>query len=117
MAVYMVGPVTNIINTALDRVTNDAVNIAKSNAPVGDTGQLSGNIHSEVISRWGRRVTTSAYGPYKGFEYPARIEAGEEVHPRPGNKKGLYYRGRWHRMSRASNESHFMEHTMQILHI
>ena len=113
MAVNLVAPIEQVILTVGDDLANKAVEIAKGNAPV-DTGQLSASINTYKTSKWSWRVLTDAYG-WNGFEYPARIEAGEAVYPT--KKNYVWFHGQPHLFASASGQSHFMKKTMESLHI
>lgn len=121
MAVHIETTLSNMFNDAGETIVSMFVAQAKANAPVGTTGQLAGNITGIRDGMWHWTVSTHAYGPsygrYSGFEYPARIEEGQEVHPRPGNERGLYYNGTWHAKSRASDKSGFMKKTISQFRI
>lgn len=130
MAVYIVGHLDTVVVEALDRLADDGVSIAKSNAP-HDSGALEDSIHKEVTGLYSRKVTTNAAGSSgkkankKRFEYPARIEAGDEVIPSgrykhnfgAGPEPAIWFKGRWHKKAGASAKSGFMEKTMNMLHI
>lgn len=117
MAISLGDVVVNIAEEAGNKLANEAVIIAKGNAPV-DSGNLRGSIHAEKTgdARW--KITTNAVGE-NDFAYPARIEKGEEVLPNPmTNPKGvIWFHGKYHKKARASNEKEFMLRTMNSLHI
>lgn len=109
--VNMVAPLERIIELKMqDFVQDTLVPAAKNNAP-HDSGKLRTSIHGVQTSRFSWIVTTSAVGA-NGVAYPARIEKGQAVYPRPGNTRGLWYHDRWHSMARASYQSHFMANTV-----
>ena len=119
--INLVSAVENKTLEIADEFAENAVKIAKGNAP-HDSGHLIASINTYKTSKWSYIVTTDARGSNK-FEYPARIEAGEEVHPNQKRQgwayqpRAIWYHGTWHNMARASAQSGFMEKTMGMLHI
>lgn len=109
------GVVKQITEQAGNRLAQQGVEAARAFAP-HDGGGLAASIHYTKAGQYTWVVETGANGP-NGFAYPARIELGQEVHPRPGNTRGLYYHGTWHKMSGASAQSGFMRKAMATLHI
>lgn len=106
--VHLARAVEKIIDTQADEFVNEVVAYEKSIAPV-DTGRLVASIHSEKMGLGSYIVTTAAYGD-NGFEYPARIEAGQAVYPT--RAKALWYHDSWHSMARPSSRSHFARNTV-----
>lgn len=115
MAIELVRPIRKVVDQAADMLAKQAVAKAKANAPV-DSGKLAGSIVPMDEGIGHRTIMTNAVGS-NGVAYPARIEAGDPVTPRPGNKRGLWYHGRYHKASRPSKRSHFMKRTMGDIHI
>lgn len=109
--VHMVGEVKRIVTLAMqDFVYDEVVPTAKSYAPV-DTGNLRANIYAYQVSEFHWIVTTNSHGENR-FEYPARIEMGEEVLPSPGNTRGIWFHKKWHSKARATSQPHFMRNTV-----
>lgn len=104
----------------LDRVcldfANKAMRLASTNAPK-DSGALAGSIDLHFLGTGKYKISTNAAGS-NGFEYPARIEAGEWVVPNANNKRGaIWFKGNWHLAAAPSSKSHFMKNTVSSLHI
>ena len=116
MAVNLYGVTRDMLQTVCDEFADRAVRTASSNAPV-DSGQLAMSIH--VIPQGiGRYMVTTAANGINGFPYPARIEAGDWVIPNANNKRGaIWFHGNWHLAAAPSTRSHFMENTVNSLHI
>ena len=109
----LITPVFHFIEDAGNTLTDQAVSLAKANAP-HDTGQLAGSIDSHHPGKFRWVIDTHANG-WNGVAYPARIEAGDPVYPR--RYGAVYFHGSWHLFADASKQSHFMEKTMGQLHI
>ena len=116
--VHLARAVEKIIDTQADEFVSEVVAYEKSIAPV-DTGRLVASIHSEKMGLGSYIVTTDAYGD-NGFEYPARIEAGQAVYPTgkfmhnfgDGLVPAIYFKHAWHEMARPSSRSHFARNTV-----
>lgn len=117
MAVHLVDGVTDLIEDASEKIALKAVNMAKHYAPV-DTGQLKGSIQKRKIGVAAWQVSTFAYGD-NGFEYPARIEAGQAVVAHRGRLLHFVTHGVEVRTPYAapSSKSHFAKKTISNLHI
>lgn len=113
MAVNLVGTVEKLIDKGASDFVEQTRMTAVSNAPV-DTGMLAGSISWQKVSLGSYIVSTHAAG-YNGFEYPARIEAGEGV--AATRKKALHfwsskYGEVYAKSVGASAKSHFMRNTV-----
>lgn len=117
MAVHIEDGISELIDDASEKIALQAVNMAKGYAPV-DTGQLKGSIqkHKTGLASW--QVSTFAYGD-NGFEYPARIEAGQGVTAHRGRLLRFVTHGVEVRTKYAapSSKSHFAKKTISNLHI
>lgn len=117
MAVHLVYNIEHLIEDASEKIATKAVNMAKDYAPV-DTGQLRGSIQKRKIGKASWQITTFAYGD-NGFEYPARIEAGQGV--RVTHAKVLRFVSHGvevhTKYAAPSSKSHFAKKTISSLHI
>lgn len=77
MAVKLVEAVEKIIHDGGQQFVNKVVVVEKSLAPVS-SGKLMTSIHALPTGKFSWVVTTNAFGD-NGFQYPARIEAGQGV--------------------------------------
>lgn len=77
MAVDLVSGVEKIVHDGGQKFVNKVVAVEKSLAPVS-SGRLMASIHADPVGLGTWIVTTTAFGD-NGFQYPARIEAGEGV--------------------------------------
>jgi len=117
MAVHLVDGVTELIDDASSKIALKAVDMAKGYAPV-DTGQLKASImqHKMGLASW--LISTDAYGD-NGFQYPARIEAGQEVVATHAKALRFVTHGHevWTKRAAPSSKSHFAKKTISNLHI
>lgn len=117
MAVHLVDGITELVEDASEKIALKAVDMAKGYAPV-DTGQLKASIkqHRTGLASW--MISTDAYGD-NGFQYPARIEAGQAVVAT--NHKALHFVAHghevWTKRAAPSSKSHFAKKTISYLHI
>lgn len=115
--VRLVAGVEGLIEKAASQIADKAVVIEKSNAPVS-SGKLMASIHKVSTSRFSYIITTQAFGD-NGFQYPARIEAGQAVVPTVAKKLHFVVHGHevYTKRAAASSKSHFAKNTMSNLHI
>ena len=113
--VNLVSAVDNKVLEIADNFAEGAVKIAKGNAPK-DSGKLIASINMYKTGRYSYLVTTDAVGS-NGFDYPARVEAGEAVYPNPNGPGYIWFHGGPHLFASDSAQSHFMQRTMEMLHI
>ena len=117
MSVRLEAGVRELLKKGAERVANKAVVIEKSNAPVS-SGRLMASIHKIQMGEFSYVITTRAFGD-NGFQYPARIEAGQGV--TATNAKALHFvvnGTEIHTKSvRPSAKSGFANKTISNLHI
>lgn len=120
MAVHFEATLRNLFNEAGDQIVKRFEAQAKTNAP-HDSGRLAASIHTVKDGEFHWTVSTHASGD-NGFQYPARIEAGEPVVPSGkyhhnfggslGWRPAIWYKDAWHTGAKPSIQSHFMERTI-----
>ena len=120
MAVDIVGGIRKLVDKGGDLFAQKVVMTEESLAP-WDSGQLASSITAIKNGLGSYTVTTNASGS-NGFEYPARIEAGQAVYPTGkyvhnfydgrGLVPAIYYKGKWHEMANPSKRSHFAKKTV-----
>lgn len=117
MAVHIEDGVSELIEKAASQIADKAVILEKSYSPVS-SGRLMTSIHKVATSRFSYIITTNASGD-NGFQYPARIEAAQDVVPT--NAKALHFvvHGReiYTKHAKASAKSKYANNTMKNLHI
>lgn len=116
MAVWIARGIEEIAREAGEQLSQQAVEMARAFAP-NETGQLANKINAIEISPFKWRVSTHASN--HGFEYPAHIEAGQEVYPTNGKALKFRIHGREIivKKTKASSQAGFMKKTMENLHI
>lgn len=117
MAIRLVAGIEDLVDDASEKIALQAVDMAKGYAPV-DTGQLQGSIRKIKVGLASWKITTFAYGD-NGFEYPARIEAGQPVVATHAKALHFVAHGKDIHTKRAapSSKSHFAKKTISNLHI
>lgn len=109
MTVSLEAPIVKLITEQAQDIVDDVVSTMKENAPV-DSGAMAASISATKTGKYTWIVSTHVANPLNGFEYPARIELGQEV--KPTHAKALYFHGGFHARSRASKKSGFAKKTV-----
>ena len=117
MAVRLVAGVEEIVEDAASQIADKAVIMEKHNAPVS-SGKLMASIHKIAMDRFSYVITTNAFGD-NGFQYPARIEAGQGVVPTQAKALHFVVHGKsvYTKHAKASSKSGFANKTISNLHI
>lgn len=115
--VHIAQGIETLVEEAASKIADKAVVLEKSKAPVS-SGNLMASIHKEATSRFSYIITTNASGD-NGFQYPARIEAGQAVVPTRAKYLHFYVHGNevYTKRAKASIKSHFAKNTKDNLHI
>lgn len=113
MTVSLVAHVMKLIDEQAGEIVDKVVDTMKEEAP-RDSGMMADSISATQTGKYSWIVSTHATRPATkrspAFEYPARIELGQEVVPTKA--KALWFHGGWHKRSRASAKSGFAAKTV-----
>lgn len=118
MAIRLVNGIETLVEEAASKIADKAVILEKHNAPVS-SGKLMASIHKIAIDRFSYVITTNASGD-NGFQYPARIEAGQAVVPTQAKALRFSVKGGkpfYTKYAKPSSKSHFAKNTKDNLHI
>lgn len=118
MAVRLVEGVERLLEDATLKIAQKAVIIEKHKAPVS-SGQLMASIHYIKTGKCAYIITTQAFGD-NGFQYPARVEAGQDVVPTQAKVLRFVVHDTTVYAKRTSvkpTRSHFADKTIKNLHI
>ena len=115
--VRLVAGVEELIQKGGEEVAKQAVELAPLYTPES-SGRLVHSITVTQVDHFKWRVSTHAYGD-NGFEYAARIEAGQGVVATQAKVLHFKVHGRdiYAKSVGASKKSHFMKNTKSNLHI
>ena len=117
MAVRLTAGVEKLLADATAKIANKAVILEKHYAPVS-SGRLMASIHKIKIDEFSYVITTNAFGD-NGFQYPARIEAAQDVVPTQAKVLHFNVHGKsvYTKHAKASSKSKFADKTISNLHI